>query len=261
MDNAQIHNNITETQDSSQVPYENIFATILNISHDAIIGIDQEQKIILFNKGAQRIFGYKAEEVIGHPHTELLPPDKRKVHQKYIETFYASSSTAKTMGERKEVLGMRKDGTTFPAAASIAKATYADKTIFSVIVRDITEQKQIEQELRSGQERLANIIESTHIGTWEWNVQTGEMNINRRWAEIVGYTLDELAPISIRTQENLVHPEDRERAEELMKMHFAFGTDFYEYEYRMKHKAGHWVWILDHAKVISQTDDHKPLWV
>ena len=165
------------------------------------------------------------------------------------------------MGDRKEVVGLRKDGTTFPAAASIAKATYADNTIFSVILRDITGQKQIEQELHSGQERLANIIESTHIGTWEWNVQTGEMNINRRWAEIIGYTLEELAPISIKTLENLVHPDDRERAEELMEMHFAFNTDFYEHEYRMKHMDGHWVWILDHAKVITYSDDQKPLWV
>ena len=257
MDNNQTHNNIN----SSQIPCENIFSTILNISHDAIIGIDQEQNIVLFNKGAQRIFGYTAEEIIGHPHTILLPPDKRKVHQTHIETFYKSSSTAKTMGERKEVLGMRKDGTTFPAAASIAKATYAGKTVFSVILRDISTQKQAERELLNGRDRLENIIESTHVGTWEWNVQTGEMNINRRWAQMVGYTLDELAPTSIKTLEDLVHPEDRERAEELMEMHFTFGTEFYEYEYRMKHKDGHWVWILDHAKVISQTADGKPLWV
>ena len=261
MDTSQPYNNNARTQNGSQSPCENIFETILNISHDAIIGMDQEQKIFLFNKGAQRIFGYKAEEVIGHPHTILLPPDKREVHQMHIERFNKSPETAKSMGERNEVLGMRKDGTIFPVAASIAKATYDDKTFFSVIVRDITGQKQIEQKLRSGQERLANIIESTHIGTSEWNVQTGELNINRRWAEMIGYTLEELAPISIKTLENLIHPENYDRAKELMEMHFAFGTDFYEYEYRMKHKEGHWIWILDHAKVITQTDDGKPLWV
>ena len=129
------------------------------------------------------------------------------------------------MGEREEVLGQHKNGTIFPAAASVAKAINDGNIIYSVILRDITEQKKAERELLNGRDRLENIIESTHVGTWEWNIQTGDVFYNQRWAEIIGYTLNELSPITNHTWSDLVHPDDLERALELMNMHFAFKTD------------------------------------
>ena len=91
-------------------------------------------------------------------------------------------------------------------------------------------------------------------------MQTGEVIYNQRWAEIIGYTLEELSPITTHTWSDLVHPEDLDRARELMEMHFAFKTDYFEFEYRMKHKDGHWIWILDHGKAVNYTSDGKPLW-
>nr|WP_314862188.1 GAF domain-containing protein [uncultured Undibacterium sp.] len=107
--------------------------------------------------------------------------------------------------------------------------------------------------------RLADIIKGTNIGTWEWNVQTGEASFNQRWAEIVGYTLEELAPISIDTWIKLVHPDDLQQSDLLLRKHFSGELDYYEFASRMRHKAGHWVWILDRGCLISRTDDGKPL--
>lgn len=103
------------------------------------------------------------------------------------------------------------------------------------------------------------VVDAMHVGTWEWNVQTGEADFNDRWAEIVGYKLDELRPLSITTWLSLAHPDDLEHSSQALERHFSGQNAFYEVEARMKHKLGHWVWVLDRGKVISWTNDGKPL--
>lgn len=107
--------------------------------------------------------------------------------------------------------------------------------------------------------RLSAILEGTKVGTWEWNVQTGATTFNEEWARIVGYTLQELAPINIDTWMRLSHPEDLQRSAQKLQAHFSGNTAHYEVEARMRHKLGHWVWVLDRGKVTSWTEDGKPL--
>jgi PAS domain S-box-containing protein len=127
------------------------------------------------------------------------------------------------------------------------------------IVHDVTERKRAEDALQQERTRLASIIEGTNAGTWEWNVQTGETVFNDRWAELIGYTLDELKPISIDTWGSLTHPDDLQRSAALLELHFKGESEHYECEMRMKHKAGHWVWILDRGRVRQWGADRKPL--
>lgn len=87
-------------------------------------------------------------------------------------------------------------------------------------VQDVTEQATAEATLKSQSERLQSIIAGTHIGTWEWNVQSGATVFNERWAEIIGYQLDELAPIDINTWLNHAHPDDLQQSGELLHAHF-----------------------------------------
>ncbi|MCX6081970.1 MAG: diguanylate cyclase [Chloroflexi bacterium] len=124
---------------------------------------------------------------------------------------------------------------------------------------DITERKQAEEALRYAHWKLESTIEGTHVGTWEWNVQTGETTFNEIWAQMLGYSLAELAPISIKTWEMLNHPDDLIRSGELLAHHFMGKSLYYECEPRMKHKDGHWVWIQDRGRVVTWTEDNKPL--
>jgi len=128
-------------------------------------------------------------------------------------------------------------------------------------VRDITQRIKDREQLASQKERLANIIEGTDAGTWEWNVQTGETIFNERWAWFIGYTLKEISPSTIETWEEHVHPDDLEKCKNQLDKHFRGETKFYECEHRMKHKDGSWIWILDRGKVVSWTEDGKPLWM
>lgn len=121
------------------------FARILDIADDAIISIDADQHITLFNQGAEKIFGYTAQEVIGQQIDLLLPLRFTKTHRHYVADFSKSPSLARRMGERREIFGCRKDGTEFPAEASISKLNMGEETFYTVILRDITERKQIER--------------------------------------------------------------------------------------------------------------------
>lgn len=126
-------------------------------------------------------------------------------------------------------------------------------------VSDITDRKRTEEALSDQQWRLASIIEGTQAGTWEWNTQTGETVFNDRWAQILGYTLDELSPVNIKTWESLTHPDDLMQSDKLLERHFSGELANYEIEFRMKHKDGHWVWISDRGRIITRTADGKAL--
>jgi PAS domain S-box-containing protein len=127
------------------------------------------------------------------------------------------------------------------------------------LVSDVTELKRVQQNLENERERLANVIQGTQAGTWEWNVQTGETVFNDKWAEIVGYTLEELSPISINTWLSLAHPVDLKESEQLLAKHFAGDSAYYNFDCRMRHRLGHWVWVQDRGQVKTWTDDGKPL--
>ena len=92
-------------------------------------------------------------------------------------------------------------------------------------------------------------------GLWHWNVKTGETVFDEKWAEMLGYTLEELSPISIQTWEELTHPDDLKMAGELLTQHFEGKTAKYDAKLRMKHKDGHWLWIHDRGSVYQRDQD------
>ena len=121
---------------------------IINISADAIISIDEKQRIVLFNKGAEEIFGWSAQEMLGQPLDPLIPERFRKGHPRHIEEFAASPIQARRMGERREIAAIRRNGEEFPAEASISKVSVDGQRIYTVVLRDVTERHRREEELR-----------------------------------------------------------------------------------------------------------------
>ena len=137
--------------------------------------------------------------------------------------------------------------------------TVSDAKFVVISQENITARKRSELALRAERQRLAGIIKGTNVGTWEWNVQTGETIFNERWAEIIGYTLDEISPLSIETWKKFSDPDDLKASNLLLEKHFRGELDYYEFESRMVHKDGSLIWVLDRGRVMTWSEDGKPL--
>jgi PAS domain S-box-containing protein len=134
-----------QAPDATVLP-EALYRGIISISSDAIICVDRTQRIILFNHGAERIFGYASDEVLGKSLSFLLPERYRPAHGRQVREFGASEVAARQMGERGEILGLRKDGEEFPAEASISRVEMDGKAFYTAVLRDISERRRAEDD-------------------------------------------------------------------------------------------------------------------
>jgi PAS domain S-box-containing protein len=126
---------------------------------------------------------------------------------------------------------------------------------------DVTSYVETEDALREERQRLQWVLEATRPGIWETNIETWAMTINDRWAEMLGYTVAELQPTTFDTWRTLVHPRDLERAQRVLQRHWSGELPYYECDVRMRHKAGHWVWINDRGRVHRRDDSGKALYM
>jgi PAS domain S-box-containing protein len=124
-----------------------MYERILEAAADAIVTVNEAQEIVHFNRGAEHIFGYEKAEVLGSNLNRLLPAQFRAHHAEYVEAFGRSPESARLMGHRREVFGLRKDGSEFPAEASILKLDAPDgRRLYTALVRDVTDRKKMEQQ-------------------------------------------------------------------------------------------------------------------
>jgi PAS domain S-box-containing protein len=206
-----------------------------------------DYRFLTVNAAFEQLTGLKAAELIGKTVQEVMPG---------IEPYWIERYGKVALEDKTDQF----DG--YSAATGRfyeARAFCPEPEKFAVMFHDITERKHAEGALAQERQRLSNVIEGTNVGTWEWNVQTGKTVFNERWAEIIGYDLEEISPISIETWVKHTHPEDLEKSNELLEKHFKGELNYYECEIRMLHKNGNWVWVLDRGKVSSWTDDGKPI--
>ena len=158
-----------------------------------------------------------------------------------------------------EYRALRPDGQCFDAMAFLSLVREKNRpTGFRGFILDISERKRSEAILARNEARLNQIIEATRVGTWEWNIQTGEQVCNERWAGMLGYTLAELGSLVYETWASLVHPEDLPRVTEAIQRHFAGELDYVDVEIRMRHKDGAWIWVQDRGCVTAWTEDGLP---
>jgi len=142
--------------------HDQLLARILEAADDAIISVDPAQRIILFNRGAEKIFGWSAPEVLGQPLDILLPKDTARVHRQHIREFGDSGVEARRMAERGEIAGRRKDGENFPAEASISQIDAGGSKVFTVILRDITKQKAAAERIRASLREKEVLLKEVH---------------------------------------------------------------------------------------------------
>lgn len=143
-----------------------VLAEIVGIAADAIICMDEFQRITFFNAGAEQIFGWSSAEVVGQRIEILLPQRHRAAHAGHVAEFRRSKVTARRMGERREIAGLRKSGEEFPAEAAISQIEQGDTVIYAVVLRDVSVRKRFEQRqafLALAGEKLASSFGSGEV--------------------------------------------------------------------------------------------------
>src|SRR6056297_1161515 len=226
----------------------------VNKSNLLIFRVNSDGIIEYVNDTVLDKLGYKREELVGENTKKVV-----KAKDDYIERekFWNRIKKSKVITyERKFIT---KSGSKFPVEITSQYYNYEDKEYEFVFAKDITKRKKQQKTIKKQKNRMEYILDSTDAGTWEWNVQTGETVFNEKWAEMIGYNLEEISPTTIETWKKFTHPDDLEKSQKMLEKRFKGEIDQYEIEIRMKNKEGHWIWVLDKGKVVSWTDDGKPL--
>lgn len=191
---------------SAPVPAaEDQLSALLNAAVDAMVLIDDRGIVTRFNPAAERVFGYGADEVIGRNVSMLMPQPYRREHDGYLQR-YQDTGEARIIGIGREVVAQRKDGSTFPIDLAVGEFRTAAGRGYVGILRDISERKRHEEQLRQSSQELQLIFEYAPTAIMITDLHGGIFNVNRACCELFGYGADELN----RTRHlDLVHPDDR----------------------------------------------------
>lgn len=123
---------------------------------------------------------------------------------------------------------------------------------------DVTDRRNYEDNLKESEERYKLILEGSKVGTWDWDIETGEINRNHQWAEMFGYKYEE-SQFDEKKWIDLVHPDDRKKLWDSLKKHLSGETSQHKLEYRILTKKGDYLWILDQAKVVEKDENNSPM--
>jgi PAS domain S-box-containing protein len=227
-----------------------LFSTLLEIANDAVIVIDERHAIVLFNRGAERIFGYRAEDVLGEPVGLLLPERAAARHGAHIEAFGRQASPTRRMGERSEIEGKRASGELFAAEASISYVEVGGVRYFAAIVRDVSERKRADQALAASEARFRTLAESAPVGIFQTDAAGACVYVNSRWMELAGMQLHEA--MSEGWARGL-HPDDRAAVHQAWHEAAAARRPF-SMEYRFLRPDGRETWVHGHAVPAPMAD-------
>lgn len=237
---------------------EEKYRKLVEFSPEPIL-VYQEGKFVFSNQAGYRLFGVEsAGDLIGKSAREFVHPDFWQFASGRIKDMFSGSKKVLEEAEEKFI---RVDGSVIDVEVSGIGITYDKQPSVLLIVKDITRFVEMKQELENEKARLTDILEGMNAGSWEWNILTGKMIYNERWAEIVGYTLEDLSPTTVEKSNNMIHPDDLPVADDKLNRYFNGETGYYECEYRIKHKEGHYVWVLDKGRINKFDEKGNPLFM
>ncbi|MEG3617260.1 PAS domain S-box protein [Magnetovibrio sp. PR-2] len=220
---------------------------IMDTVVDGIITIDEAGMVQSFNRSAERIFGYDAQEVLQRNVSKLMPKQFADNHDSYIQR-YKETGQAGIIGTGRETIATCKDGSEFPIDLAISELKRDGRSLFIGVVRDITDRKAAEDQLQESQERYALAIRGAGEGIFDWDVTSDQLYISSQICELTGYNNPF---IKADLWLGMINPDDRPTYHEKLIAHLKGFTDNFSHECRLRHKDGSERWIRISGKAIS----------
>jgi PAS domain S-box-containing protein len=220
---------------------------IVDTAMDAVITMDAAGRIVGWNVQAEATFGWKTNEVIGKPLAEtIMPPEYREAHLRGL-SHYLATGESKVLDRRFEIAALRKNGEIFPVELSITAILNPNGPVtFSAFLRDISERKQAEENLRRSEERYRTLVERMTDGLYRSTPDGKFIEVNPAMVKMLGYaSKKELMDIDIKSQ---LYFDVKER-EEMVDVLREAGKDEIEV-FRLRRKDGHEVWVEDHGRLV-----------
>jgi PAS domain S-box-containing protein len=232
----------------SERTYRDLFDGI----NDAVFIHTPDGEFLSINETACNRLGYSEAELLELSPADIDSSDHEDKVRERIEKIQVEGSLT------FESVHVTATGEQIPVEIGASIIEYfGDEAILS-IARDISEQKEKEQELTILSERLDLALEAGQLGVWDWNIETQAVTFDERWASMLGHSLDEIEP-HIHEWERRAHPDDLPEAEAALEAHFAGETEYYECDHRMQTKSGDWIWVRDVGRVFEWNDDGDPV--
>jgi len=226
--------------------------------------MDQHAIVSITNvKGDITLINDKFCEISGYSRNELIGQNHRLLNSAYHDRDFFSDMY-RTIASGKvwhgEICNKAKDSHLYWVESTIVpfKDNEGKPQSYIAIRTDISERKRSELAVKESNSQLELVMASTGVGVWDWQILTGEIVFNERWAAITGYKLEELQPLNMSTWTSKVYPEDMTRSSQAIERHFDDETDRYQCELRLKHKQGHWVWVLDSGRLVERNEHGFP---
>jgi PAS domain S-box-containing protein len=229
-------------------------AAILDSALDCIVTMDHEGRITEFNPAAERTFGYRRQEVLGKPMADvIIPPSLREQHRRGL-AHYLATGEARVLGKHLQLTAMRADGSEFPVELAITLLPLDGPPSFTGQVRDITERKRSEEELRRSEAFLAQALRISSTGSFSWRVSTDEITWSQHLYSI--FALDRDARVTLELIRTRVHPDDMSLVNDMLDRARREGGDF-DLEYRLQLPAC----AVKHVRMIAHgiQDEAPPL--
>jgi diguanylate cyclase (GGDEF)-like protein/PAS domain S-box-containing protein len=233
-----------------------LFKTIIEESQEAIAISDRSGKLIYINPAHEKLFGHPLEKARLLNYRDYYPAESVEILDRIVLPRLERGE-----GWEGILEVFNHNGQRFPLWERAGQVLDADGNMLYGFgfMHNFTLRLTMEKMLRESKWRLENILNGTQTGTWEWNIQTGEVFINDVWAEIIGHTIEELAPVSIKTWMSFVHPDDLKRSHDMLEQHIMGDIPFFNIDCRLKHKNSDWVWVNVRGCIATRTEDGKPL--
>src|SRR5215203_2525368 len=215
------------------------YRTVLDAAFDAIVIITPEGIVRWFNRGAERIFGYSSKEVIGQPVTLLMPKRYRDLCVAGLHR-YLRTGEARVVGGTTELVGLRKDGREFPIEMSLGETYEDEERLFTGVIRDVTERKEVEQALKESEERIRTLLQNTSDIITLLEADGTVRYVSPAVERVTGYRPEERIGINAFGS---VHPDDREQALDMFAEVLKEPGLHPPLEFRVPHKDGSWCYL------------------